>query len=246
MSALAVPTLVPDAAAGCKLHLALQLLHVGTTQPAAIADTTSAPSSDHLAAHVEQLVLDAIAAGDATDDTPRDVRWRERLYELWRLPSAQLQEMLALRGLDYELAEPQSGPDVPVVDSSHEGDEMLTDSSSSGHATLVYRMLEYEQELATFDDDEDEDEFDDNMFRTAGGDTGGTWQLSSGGGSDAAALADFEALVGVVRGQLAVPAKLSEAVRLLQVRSQPPPPPQALLCAASRLLYGRHTRPLET
>lgn len=189
----------------CTLQLALQLLHVGAAQPESITGMTSLPASAPLAAHVEAVVLDAIDSGEVTAE-PRDDRWRERLYDLWSLPSSDLQEMLALRGLDYKLHEPPSESELPPAD-----------SSDVGKGELVYRMVQYEQELAAFN--EDDDEFDDDMFGPSDGDAGGTWQLSSGASADAAALEEFEALVAVVRGQLAVPEQLSAAVGLLQVRS---------------------------
>lgn len=191
--------------ATCTLQLALQLLHVGTAQPESITGMTTLPPSAPLTAHVEALVLDAIDADEATAE-PRDDRWRERLYDLWGLPSSELQEMLALRGLDYDLHEPLSASEL-----------LPADSRDRGKGELVIRMVQYEQELAAFD--EDDDEFDDDMLGVSDGDAGGTWQLSSGAGADDAALAEFEALVGVVRGQLAVPEQLSDAVGLLQVCS---------------------------
>eukprot|EP01043_Picozoa_sp_COSAG02_P005800 COSAG02_NODE_159_length_32891_cov_17.822518_21_plen_298_part_00 len=188
----------------CTLQLALQLLRVGVAQPESVTGMTSLPASAPLAAHVEAVVLDAIHSGEATAE-PRDDRWRERLYDLWSLPSSELQEMLALRGLDYKLHETPS-----------ESELLPTDSSDGGKGELAYRMVQYEQELAAFN--ADDDEFGDDMFGPSGGDAGGTWQLSSGASADAAALEEFEALVGVVRGQLAVHEQLSEAVELLQVR----------------------------
>lgn len=221
-----MPTLVPQAATGCSLHLALQLLHIGTDQPDKVTDTTSLPVSEPLAAHVEELVLDSIDAGETMSV---DGRWRQRLYKLWQLPSTELQEMLALRGLNYELYEQPNSAEMatPSTDVTSEDTAALTGNIGSGHAILVYRMLEYEQELA--DPDEDDEVFDDSMFRLSDQETGGTWQLSSGGGADADTLAEFEALVGVVRGQLPVPVQLSDTVELLQVRARVP---RFALCGA--------------
>ena len=100
---LAPPTILPEAAPGCSLHLALQLLHVGTAQPERVTGVSSLPPDAPLAEHVEQLVLEDAGETTAADGGSREERWRERLYELWQMPSSELQEMLALRGLNYEL-----------------------------------------------------------------------------------------------------------------------------------------------
>jgi hypothetical protein len=235
---LALPTILPEAAPGCSLHLALQLLHVGTAQPERVTVVSSLPPDAPLAEHVEQLVLEDAGETTAADGGSREERWRERLYELWQLPSSELQEMLALRGLDYELdgddalddewveIDEWEPSDLPDVVERHE-DEAATDppqasaqaDSGFGHAILAYRMLEYEQELAAFGD-EDGAYDDDSMFGPADSEgASGTWQLSTGGGADAAAMAEYEALVGVVRGHLPVPEEIQGAVGLLQVRA---------------------------
>ena len=204
-----LPVVLAEAEPGCTLHLSLQLLYERAVHPdrfAALLSSLPDEPPPAAAEEVEALVLSS-APADAAALAPRQARWRQRLHKLWALPTAEVQEMLAIRGLDYDAA----GVDE---DSDSEGDGTL------GHALLVHRMLEYELELAADweDDDHDEAEFDDwewDSPTAAGADEPPvTWSLSRGDGAEELDESSFEAQVGAVRGA-EVPGALEEAVALL-------------------------------
>ena len=204
-----LPVVLAEAEPGCTLHLSLQLLCERAVHPdrfAALLSSLPDEPPPAAAEQVEALVLSS-AAADAAALAPRQARWRQRLHELWALPTAEVQEMLAIRGLDYDAAGVDEGSDS-------EGDGTL------GHALLVHRMLEYELELAADweDDDHDEVEFDEwewDSPTAAGADEPPvTWSLSRGDGAEELDESSFEAQVGVVRGA-EVPGALEEAVALL-------------------------------
>jgi ribosome silencing factor RsfS/YbeB/iojap len=153
------------------------------------------------------------------------------LYTLWDLSTSELQEMLALRGLDYSLdewpglemlLELESLPgDLPDDDHAVNGVDAGVEEAdiTHAHATLAARLLAYERELsletaaedyaAANDDDED---WGLQGGASVGAAAGATWQI--GDGDAASSSARGAASRGEVRGE--VPDELQESVAILK------------------------------